>query len=165
MHREATQPARPFFMCETPERLIKPSPGLAGLPKKGVTNTSLLCLCITPWPGYLHLPRPWESSRRTSRVVQAGHSRANTSRLSLTRCCFWNAAVPEKLKGQPLSELDVNRSLFLLHASTRIPRAMQSLIASGLQGSTHSTALPMELQASKEFSGGKEGAASNRTKG
>lgn len=87
---------------------------------------------------------------------QAGHSRANASRLSLTRCRFWNVTVPEKLKGQLLSKLDVNRSLFLLHASAWIPQAMQSLLASGLQGSTHSTALPREHHASKEFPGGRK---------
>lgn len=86
---------------------------------------------------------------------QAGHSRTNASRLSLTRCRFWNATVPEKLKGQLLSKLDVNRSLFLLHASTWIPQEMQSLIASRLQGSTHSIALPRELQANK-FPGGRK---------
>lgn len=87
---------------------------------------------------------------------RAGHSRANASRLPLTRRRFWNATVPEKLKGQLLSKLDVNRSLFLLHASTWIPPAMQSLLARGLQGSTHSTALPKELQAREEFPGGRK---------
>lgn len=146
----------PHRLPENQEHLVKPSPELAGLPKR--CNESLpALLCITGQPAYApegqHLPRQrvcmcfkriyqvlqdpqCKSSGRCCSAAKIRQARAAQmlQSLSLTRYWFWNATTPEKLKGQLLSKHDVNTSLFLLHASAGFSEAVTwPLTASTLQ--------------------------------